>query len=456
MSQHLFKDFDDVSANAWKQKIQMDLKGKDYNSLITKTAENIAIKPFYHQEDLSQKTAAQSYNDWLIVQEFDLDSEHLNHDLILQSVDKGTQKIVLKLKSSLSDNQWQTLKKLADKNVDVLLEVYTGNKTFNEIVAQVKSLKNLKLVNDPIHFLVLKGYYPEHSKTTEDIIKTQVSHQNRLLINASLYHNAGANATQEIAYTAAHLNEYLNLLADKKQLTALKEIKCKVAVGSRYFIEIAKLQALRILLESLLSKYEIKPFIRIQSINAHRNKTIYDYNLNMIRSTAESMAGILGGAEEINNLPYDFLFHHPNDFGQRIARNQLLMLREESHLDKVKNPTEGSYLFNSITHQLAEASLELLKSIEKSGGFLKQLKEGKIQQKIKEKAQQEQAKFDDKEMTLVGLNKYVDENGHVKDQLDFYPFVTPRHEKTQIEPIIAKRLAEATEKEWLEGENQKS
>ena len=168
------------------------------------------------------------------------------------------------------------------------------------------------------------------------------------------------------------------------------------------------------------------------------------------------MAGILGGADEVINLPYDYLFHYPNEFGQRIARNQLLMLREESHFDKVKNPTEGSYFIEKLTDQLADEALSLLKSIEKSGGFLKQLREGKIQQKIKEKAQKEQEKFDNKEITLVGINNYIDDEGHIKDQLDFYPFPKARHEQTQIKPIVAKRLSESIEKEWLKKEDQKS
>ena len=456
MNKKLFKEFDSVSAKAWKQKIQSELKGKDYNELITQTAENIAVKPFYHQEDLPEQTTTQPDRDWLIAEQIDLESNKLNPELILKAVDKGTQALVFKTENLLSSDIIEWINKVADKGACIFIQIDAGKDVLDKLIDQLAHIKNIKMAADPIYYLCKKGFYPDKNKQVNQAVEVQVKNQGILFVNADLYHNAGADAIQEIAYSAGHLNEYLNFLDEHNQLSSVKEVRVKVALGSRYFIEIAKLKALRLLIQSLVHEYDIAPKIHIQSTNAHRNKTIYDYNLNMIRSTAESMAGILGAADEIINLPYDYLFHYPNEFGQRIARNQLLMLREESHFDKVKNPTEGSYFIEKTTNQLAEEALVLFKSIEKSGGFLKQLREGKIQQKIKEKAQKEQDNFDQNKITLVGINNYIDDEAYVKDQLDFYPFPKARHEQTQIKPIVAKRLSESIEKEWLKKEDQKS
>ncbi len=135
---------------------------------------------------------------------------------------------------------------------------------------------------------------------------------------------------------------------------------------------------------TLASEYDVNTNCRILATPSKRNKTIYDYNVNMLRTTTECMSAILGGANTICNLPYDSLYHKSNEFGDRIARNQLLVLKNESYFDKVNNPADGAYYIESLTEQLAEKALDLFKDIEANGGFLNQLKEGTIQRKIKE------------------------------------------------------------------------
>ena len=456
MSKISFSEFNEVSAREWKQKIQSDLKGKDYNDLLTRTAENINIKPFYHQEDLPEKLIPDPENEWRIAEQIDLESNKLDPDLILASVNKGTQVLIFKTQNLFSADIIELIKKIADKKARMFIQVDAGEEVLSKLAEHLKGIEPIKLAIDPMNYLGKKGTYPDKEKKMDNAVESQIKGQNLLFVNADLYHNAGADAVQQLGYTAAHLNEYLNIARQKELLTNIKEVRLKVALGSHYFKEIAKLRALRNLIKSLLQKYDIQPSLIVQSTNALRNKTIYDYNLNMIRSTAESMAGILGGADEIINLPYDHLFHYPNAFGQRIARNQLLMLREESHFDKVNDPVQGSYYLEKITDELANHGLNLLKSIERSGGLLKQLHQGKIQQKIREKAEKEQKAFDEQQQTLVGINNYVDEEGHILDQLDFHPFSEPRNERTRMEPIVAKRLSESIEKEWLEKEKQRT
>jgi methylmalonyl-CoA mutase len=164
------------------------------------------------------------------------------------------------------------------------------------------------------------------------------------------------------------------------------------------------------------------------------------------------MSAILGGANTICNLPYDAIYHKDNEFGERIARNQLLVLKHESYFDKVDNPVDGTYYVETITQQLAEKALELFKDIETNSGFLVQLKEGIIQKKIKESAAKEQEQFDKGERILLGTNKHPNLNDKMKHELELYPFVKKNPIKTLIEPIIEKRLAEVVEQKRLEHE----
>jgi methylmalonyl-CoA mutase len=162
------------------------------------------------------------------------------------------------------------------------------------------------------------------------------------------------------------------------------------------------------------------------------------------------MSAIIGGADAIANLPYDALYHKDNEFGDRIARNQLLILKKESYFDKVNNPADGSYYVENLTNQLAEKSLALFKDIEANGGFLKQLNDGIIKRKIQESADTAQQLFDSGKEILLGTNKHPNKQDKMKHDLELFPFVKVKPRKTLITPIIEKRLAERIEQERLD------
>jgi methylmalonyl-CoA mutase len=172
----------------------------------------------------------------------------------------------------------------------------------------------------------------------------------------------------------------------------------------------------------------------------------------MLRTTTECMSAILGGADAVSNLAYDAIYHKDNEFGDRISRNQLLVLKHESYFDKVNNPADGTYYIEVLTEQLAEKALLLFKDIEANGGFITQLIEGNIQRKIKESAEKEQELFDNGKEILLGTNKYPNKDDRMHHELELFPFVKTNPRKTLIVPIIEKRLAEKLEQERLETE----
>jgi methylmalonyl-CoA mutase len=164
------------------------------------------------------------------------------------------------------------------------------------------------------------------------------------------------------------------------------------------------------------------------------------------------MSAILGGADAISNLAYDAIYHKDNEFGDRISRNQLLVLKHESHFNQVHNPADGAYYIETLTEQLAEKALALFKDIESNGGFITQLIEGTIQRKVNESAQKEQDLFDSGKEVLLGTNKYPNKNDKMANDLELFSFVKTNPRKTLITPIIERRLAERLEQERLKQE----
>lgn len=451
MKHSLFSDFDPISSKQWKQKIQFELKGEDYNdALVWNSPENIKVKPFYNQDDLQDNLPVNpNANGFKICQNifvFDLEK---SIERALKSIERGADSIIFTIENETIDVT-KLLEKLPLETCEIYFNLNFISVNYISKIENLAKLRNAKIYCnlDPIGQLAKEGNWfntqEKDNFLTLNLISKQVSNSSIISVNSSLYQNAGANMVQELAYSLAHVNEYLNRI-----YTINQPIVFKISVGSNYFFEIAKLRAYRILFNSIAKEYHPNLECHLVVTPTKRNKTIYDYNVNMLRTTTECMSAIIGGADAIVNLPYDALYHKDNEFGDRIARNQLLILKNESYLDKVNNPADGTYYIESLTHQLAEKALILFKDIEANGGFLKQLNEGIIKRKIQESADKEQELFDSGKEVLVGTNKYPNKDDKMKHDLELFPFVKVNPRKTLITPIIEKRLAEKLEQERL-------
>jgi methylmalonyl-CoA mutase len=409
MATNLFEDFNPISSKQWKQKIQFELDGADYNqTVIWNSPEDIQVKPFYHSDEFTKSASVQTQaSEFKICQNIFVHDVEKSINRALNTIERGAESLRFTIQNENTDVQ--------------------------------KLLENLPLESRTVYFHL--------SFLSIDFVKKLdvISLQKNAIFDLGLYQNSGANITQQIAYSLAHANEYLNRFP-----ASTKTIVFQISVGTNYFFEIAKLRALRILFKLIAAEYNPNIDCHFLVTPTKRNKTIYDYNVNMLRTTTECMSAILGGADAVANLPYDALYHKDNEFGDRIARNQLLILKHESYFDKVDNPADGSYYIESLTMQLAEKSLTLFKDIEANGGFLKLLNDGTIKKKIQESASKEQELFDSKKEVLLGTNKYPNKEDRMKHDLELFPFVKIKPRKTLITPIIEKRLAEKLEQERLE------
>lgn len=459
MSEPLFKEFEGVSSKAWKQKIQADLKGADYNTtLIWKTNEGIDVKPFYHPDEFKTlpEHSKSEATKWNISQVIKVTNPKESNLKALDAINRGAEHLIVHLNSEEPSftELFQGIN-LDKTSIALKPEVLSEGfiKDFSSFNSNNEKFK-IQIHADIIANLAKTGNWYTNLKEDHSKFITLASHSNQLYIDTSLYQNAGATIVQQLAYSLAHTNEYLNQLDTKISENEKQSLQVtfEVSVGSNYFFEIAKLRALRQLYSALASEYGINYECKIVATPSKRNKTIYDYNTNMLRTTTECMSAILGGANSICNLPYDALYQKPNEFGERISRNQLLVLKHESYFDKVNNPADGSYYIESLTSQLSEKALQLFKDIEANGGFLHQLKEGTIQRKIKESAAKEQADFDTEKLVLLGTNKHPNPDDKMKNALEISPFLKIEKRKTLIEPIIERRLSEKLEMIRLDSE----
>ncbi|MUP46109.1 methylmalonyl-CoA mutase [Gramella sp. BOM4] len=460
MKQLLFQEFEEVSAKQWKQKIQADLKGADYNEkLVTKTLHGIDIRPFYSSEDVEETLKISNPAHWNICEKIYVTSAEQANSKAVEKLQRGTEAIwfILPVKeidfvtlfSEISDDTNIYIKpEFLDAEFVQELDTFLENKKYR-----------VYLQNDIIGKLSRTGNWFDNLKADheqlEQIVRNSKNFESVVSINLSLYQNAGANIPQQIAYSVAQLTEYLNHFSEMQLSEEQKQnfkFQYVVSVGSDYFFEISKLRALRWLHATIAKQFGFNTECLLIAEPTKRTKTLYDYNVNLLRTTTESMSAILGGADAISNMPYDAIYHKNNEFGDRIARNQLLIMRNESYLDKVGNVAEGSYYIESLTRQLAEKALEIFKTIEEGGGFLKELKAGTIQKKIKESAAAEQEKFNNGDLVLIGTNKYENPEDGMKNDLELYPFLKRNPRKTLLEPILEKRLSEELEQKRLEEE----
>src|SRR5690606_33456593 len=456
MQNSLFSDFDEITAKQWKQKIQYELKGEDYNEvLISRSAEDINIKPFYHATKDGDSITTQ-HQGWNIAEKIYVKNEGASNTSIRKALENGSDSLYLIMASQDVD-----LKAVFDQiplqglQLEFQCEFLSADFVDKVILFFSDKQAKLHFHLDIIGQFAREGnWFQNQEKDFEQLSQIQnkiQGHKNvesSIAIDAGLYQNAGANMVQQLAYALAHANEYLNYFQGSTINFCILN-----SVSGHYFFEIAKQRAFRVLWENLVEAYQMPSKLFIHSTPSKRNKTLYDYNVNMLRTTTEYMSAILGGSDRISFLPYDAIYHKDNEFSMRIARNQLLILEHESYFDTAKNPADGTYYIEEVCRELCDKALKLFKQIEKSGGFLTQLKSHQIQKKIKESAAKEVAKFEEKQLVLVGTNTFENPQDQMSENLELYPFVKINARKTLIEPIIERRLSEQHEKQRLKTEN---
>jgi methylmalonyl-CoA mutase len=437
--QKLFTEFNATTAQQWKNQLIKDLKGIDFDTLVWKTNAGLNVQPFYTYETTTQKSPLVfAHNDWAICEYIVVKNEREANAQALNALSNGASGLVFVIDHKIDSA-------VLLKGISVQ-HIYTLFKISFEFVEELQNtLKSIECGNqcfidtDVIAHLAQAGNW---NSSHEKDLDSQKSNST-VVVDGRLYQEAGANIINELALTLSHLNDYLAYHSEYNSLPTIKKVHLSVSVGGDFFMEIAKLRALRNLVNFLLNQYELKSEVHIHGQTTSINKSSIDSYTNMLRSTTEAMSASIGGCDSIVVLPFDASFNEPTDFSMRMARNQQLILKEESYLNKVADMAAGSYYIENTTKTLCEEAWQQFKYIESKGGLVESLKANIIQDMIAKDAESLLNQVEEGKMVLVGVNKFQNKAEVIHDVIK--ETVSKINAKTLINPIKEVRLSESFE-----------
>jgi methylmalonyl-CoA mutase len=475
----LFNEFQPVTASEWKAKIENDLKGKPFEKLISHPDEGFEIQPFYMREHLPGSEFLQSEpgsfpflrgkqkngNTWQVNQDFTINHAEQTRKEALQAIENGADSLnfVFPESTAVSLPVLEQLLHGMEKTVTTLH--FRGELPAN-FPAVLSSLSKKhpgfsdwlqgSVENDPIRNLNLRGRFREKEpfeKLDETFRATaHFPHLRSVTVDGTVFHNAGGTTVSEMAFTLAAGSEYLHQLTDRGADAGIvaSKILFRLATGSDYFMEIAKFRAFRYLWAHILKAYGLtdeNAAAFVMAENSYRNKTVYDPYVNMLRTTTETMSAILGGADAVTVLPFDAAFETPGETAKRIARNQQLILREESYFDKTADPAAGSYYIENLTANLIEKSWELFLETDEQGGYVEAFKQGFVQQRIEKEAAKKDADIASGKVAVLGVNRFPNIRERQETHLDRSVFETaPARKSSGPRPLRIYRAAALFEK----------
>ncbi len=483
--ERLLKEFPPVTSGQWEELIHQDLKGADYNKrLIWKTIEGIPLKPYYHRDDLDKLHHLDSLtgetspalrkktesNDWLVRQDIRVDDPAEANAKALDALMKGDGAVGFILDDNRSYSQ---------KGIDILLKDIclasaqinfrvSGNcRDLPEMIDKVNISRGGTLSDlhgsveyDPAGTLLSTGNFPSGRDEAYDIAAYMTAYASRipnftvLNIDASIFHNSGGSAIDDLAFAMASAADYLQILV-KKGLSAedvARKLRFTFAVGRNYFMEIAKIRAARYLWAKVCEAWGITPqtsgSIFIHTVTSGWNKTLYDPYNNMLRTTTEAMSAALGGADSLLVEPFDKAMRRSSTpISERVARNTQLILKEEAYFDKVADPAAGSYYIESLTGSLIDESWKLFLQTMELGGLSEAFEAGFIQDKIEQTAITRNKYLATRRDVLLGTNQYPNPDERLAESYDLSDTSTSviDDHKRVARPLVAYRGAEPFE-----------
>ncbi len=463
---NLAADFTPPTYEEWKKVAEKDLKGVPFEKkLVTKTLEDIKLNPLYTRgdiEDIKFKDelpgtgsfvrgfTASGYRgkEWEVCQNIPYaDAEEFNaalkHDLergqtaISLTLDKATQMGLdadyagkeIVGKGGISVSAYRSLNR-ALKDIDLekypiyvkagfsalpFISVFNAwLKNSNKDISKLKG----SIEADPVSWLAENGELPvseetafSEMNTVLDWAKTNAPGLRTIGINGAVWHNAGASAVQELAFSMATAIEYLKNLSEKGK--DIKDIASSMrftfGTGTFYFMEIAKFRAARLIWTNIMKAFGVNdiPAMKVHAETSKFSQTEYDPYVNMLRTTTEAFSAVVGGVDSMHTNAFDEVFGLPDEFSRRISRNTQIILNEESHLNNLIDPVGGSYYVEKLTEEVAEKTWELTGKIDDLGGIIQALRDNFPQSEIETVNAQRNKEIAKRKRVIVGTNMYA-------------------------------------------------
>ena len=465
----LFSNFNPVSKQEWMEKVNIDLKGEDFDrKLVWKNLSKIDIQPFYNAEDEKEylKNTGENSQSLINYRSIIATSEENGNKLALKAVEEGINGLLFDVKENVS--AYKLLEGIDLNEITVSFKLRSNELAFaNDFFAFVRESdvanKNLKGYFDLelIANYVTKGNINASIfNKSAALVKLATDYPNfkAITISGGPYLDSGSNQVQEVAYTLNSLVYFIEQYLERgiEIQTIFNNLHFQLAIGSEYFIEIGKFRAFNNLLHEVAKKYGVSEFSHtLTAKTSIWSKSITDAHTNLLRATTEAMSAILGNVDGVLIDAYDKEFNNPSDFSSRIAGNISTILKEESYFGKVSNPVDGSYYIEEVSIKIAEKALELFKAIEANGGFYQSFESGLIQQQIAEIRFQKIKLLSQRRLVMVGVNKYPNLMETVaatilsEGETDNNPkLLTPRRATLEIEALrkTTEELVEKTKK----------
>lgn len=436
----LFGEFQAPTKQEWLDKIQVDLKGADFEKkLVWRTNEGFNMQPFYQREDVLKLQTSEALpgefpfvrgnkkdnNLWYVRQDINVSDVKEANAKALDILNKGVDSLGFHLPASM----------VSKENVEALLEGiccdiaevnFCTCKRASVELAQIladyfaaKGYDKEKVVGsidwDPLEKIVMKGKDVQSLlQFAKPMVETLAEYPNFrcVTVNAVALNNAGAFCSQELGYALAWGNEYMQQMTEAgvDATLAAKKIKFNMGISENYFMEIAKFRAARLLWATIVKQYEPKCDCAckmcVNAVTSTYNMTVFDSYVNLLRSQTETMSAALAGVHSIVVTPFNAAYEQPTEFSERIARNQQLLLKEESHFDKVVDPSAGSYFIEELTTSLANVAWKIFLDVEEKGGFLEAIKAGAVQDDINATNKKRHENTGKRREFILGTNQF--------------------------------------------------
>ena len=439
MKEKLFEEFSPTTTEQWVEKITTDLKGAPFDKkLVWRTNEGFNVYPFYRLENVKDLKTINSLpgefpylrgnkkkdNTWFVRQDIKVSDPAEANKKALDVLNRGVDSLMFCLGHAEVDEQFvETLlagilpqyvelnfaccMKKAENLANLLVAYFKKN---NYPMADLKG----SIDYDFMGKMMTRGHERQDAVATmKALIEATAELPQYQVIGVGAFNlqNAGSFIYQELGYALAWGAEYLNLLTDAGVAaeTVNQKMRFNLGVSPNYFMEIAKFRAARLLWANIMATYTDNKEackIHMHAVTSTYNLSVFDAHMNLLRTQTEAMSAALGGVDSMTVTPFDVTYEEPNDFSERLALNQQLLLKEESHMGRIVDVAGGSYYIENLTVAIAEQAWKLFLAVEEDGGFYAQVKAGKVQAAVAESTKTRHANVAKRKEILVGTNQY--------------------------------------------------